>query len=111
MGVFGDGDNRKKGKTRGATNVRARLDAFGARERQAMADWSAWDAFRLADVIHAATRMGGAVSFGLSRDKGAYNVTLFLDGDRRTIWISGSDNVDEKLLEIAETLRMIDDER
>jgi len=48
------------------------------------------------------TNMGGAISFGQSRDGGAYSVTVFLDGDRRTEWVAGDEFAEERLWRIHE---------
>jgi len=105
MGVFGDGSNAKKGKGRGATNVARSLDGLGKGGNVAgAADWATANGTWILGVLIETTRRGGAASFGLSRDKGAYNVTLFLDGERKTVWISSSEEVDERLEEIVHYL-------
>ncbi len=100
MGTFGDGDNSKK-KSRGASNVGKKLEGFGKAQGAAgTCDWGEAMPENISAVVLGITRIGGAVSFGLSRDKGAYNVTLMLEGERRTVWINGNEPLDEKLTEI-----------
>ncbi len=44
--------------------------------------------------------MGGAVTFGLSRDQGAHSLTLLLDGGRETLWFNGNADLEEALDEV-----------
>jgi len=91
----------KKTKKRGATNVTRSLEGLGqARGAAGGADYAEADFSYIAGIIIEVTRRGGAVSFGLSRDKGAYNVTIFLDGERKTVWINGSDDLNAELEKI-----------
>lgn len=92
--------NKKKGK-RGPTNVARSLDGLGQGKGQTGgADYAEADFSFIAGIIIETTRRGGAVSLGLSRDKGAYNVTIFLDGDRRTVWINGDSDLNVELEKI-----------
>jgi len=101
MGVHGDGDNKRKGKARGSVNNGARLAGLGGAAQQAgKADWGEALPENIAGVIYGVTRIGGAASFGLSRDKGAYNLTLFLDGERTTLWFNGDCALDEELVKV-----------
>lgn len=91
----------KKSKKRGATQVARSLEGLGQGAGSAGgADYAEADFAHVAGIIIEITRRGGAVSFGLSRDKGAYNVTVMLDGDRRTVWINGSDDLNRELEKI-----------
>lgn len=93
--------SKAKGKKRGATNVARSLEGLGQTAgRSNGADYAEANFTFVAGIIIETTRRGGAVSFGLSRDKGAYNVTIFLDGDRRTIWINGDADLDVELEKI-----------
>lgn len=98
-----EGSSKKKGK-RGSVRNDRRLEAFAGREKSAAADWSGCDPERLQAVVHNITELGGAVTFGTSRDGGAYSVTLMLDGERETLWFNGDADVDEKLQTVIETL-------
>lgn len=55
-------------------------------------------------VVEHAVRVGGAVTFGLSRDGGAFMLTLLLDGDKETLWYNGSADMDAELREVIDTL-------
>lgn len=101
MGNFGDGDNAKKGKKRGAPNVTNRLEGLGNNARQeGSADYRTVSLSLLCGIVLETTARGGLCSFGLSRDRGAYQITILLDGDKRVIWISGSEDVDAELEKI-----------
>lgn len=102
MGTFGDGSNAKKGKSRGATNVARSLAGLGAaKDSPGSADWAVCEPAWIRAVVVETTRRGGMVSFGMSRDKGAYKVTIFLDGEKRDIWVSGSEDISAKMEEVA----------
>lgn len=97
-----DEEMRAKKKTkRGATNVTRSLEGLGSSRGVAGgADYAEADFALIAGIIIETSRRGGAVSFGLSRDKGAYNVTIMLDGDRKTIWINGDAELNVELEKI-----------
>lgn len=99
--------NGKKSK-RGSSNPGKRLDGLGSRTGTGgSASYVGVDAGFLYGIVVEITQRGGAVSFGLSRSKEAWNVTLFLDGDRRTVWINGNEDVNAKLEEIYYHLQSI----
>lgn len=105
MGNFGDGDDKKRKQARGKTNVPSRLSGLGQGAQIAgEATWTAAHERWVLSVIVEVTKRGGMASFGLSRDQGAFNVTILLDNDRRTVWISGSEDVDARLEEIVHFL-------
>ncbi len=100
---FDHGDNSRKGKSRGKSDVPGKLDGLGGTGgRVGSADWGAADSKWIHGVIVAVTKHGGLVSFGMSRDQGAYNLTILLDGDRRVIWVSSSEDIDLKLEQVYE---------
>jgi len=110
MGVFGDGDNSKKGKGRGKTNVASRLAGLGQEsQHRGDADWRVVSWTWASGIVIETTRRGGMVSFGTSRDKGAYKLSVFLDGERRDIWISSSEDVDAELEKICHFLAALPD--
>lgn len=88
---------RDGGKGRGSTNNKRRLDAFQKGVGSTPGDWGGCDPRRLQAVLVAITGLGGAVTFGLSRDGGAHSVTLLLDGERETLWFNGNAELDEEL--------------
>ncbi len=91
----------KKGKvSRGSVDNARRLEAFSERAGHGDADWGNCNPQRLQSVVVAITGLGGAVTFGLSRDQGAHSLTLMLDGERQTLWYNGDADLDEKLLDV-----------
>ena len=97
---------KKKGK-RGSTNNKGRLAAFAKGSRTGEADWGECDPKRIQSVIVGITSLGGAVTFGLSRDQGGHSVTLMLDDSRETMWFNGDANLDEELDAVAATLETL----
>lgn len=93
-----------KGKKRGSVRNGDRLKAFAAGRAAGSADWGGCDPKHLQAVIVGITELGGAVTFGLSRDGGAHSVTLLLDKDRTTLWFNGSADLDEELDGVKATL-------
>lgn len=91
-----DGGNNRRGTVKNA----ARLDAFADRAGHGSADWGGCDAERIQAVVVAITGMGGAVTFGLSRDQGAHSLTLLLDAQRKTLWFNGDAELDAALDEV-----------
>lgn len=101
MGVSNNDGIKEKSKGRGATNVSRSLAGLGQAPAQAdTAHWESADFSWVAGIIVETTKRGGAASFGLSRDKGAYNVTILMDGERKTVWISSSDDMNGELEKI-----------
>jgi len=90
------GSNGKK-SSRGSVNNARRLDALKGRAAGGGADWGGCDPKWIAGVVVAATRLGGAVTFGFSRDGGAYSVAVWLDGERETLWFNGDSDLDAEL--------------
>jgi hypothetical protein len=75
---------------------------------QKAADWGDATDSLLKDVIIAASIVGGAVRFGLSRDGGAYSVGIYLHGDSHTEWMPGNEKVDELLEDILDFYHQAD---
>jgi hypothetical protein len=48
--------------------------------------------------------LGGAITFGGSRDGGALQVAIFLDGEKHVKWIEGAEDANAVLAEIWEGL-------
>lgn len=98
---------KKRGK-RGSVRNDRRLDALAQRRMGEKADWGGASPERIQAVIVNATVLGGAVTFGTSRDGGAYSVTVMLDGHRETLWFNGDSELDEELQAVIEVLGVID---
>lgn len=97
----------KKKKSRGSVRNSSRLEAFSKRGGSGEADWGGCDADRIQAVVVAITGLGGAVTFGLSRDLGAHSLTLMLDGSRETLWFNGDADLAEQLVGVLDTLEAI----
>lgn len=99
----------KKGKnSRGSAKNADRLEAFRRGSAAGGGDWGGCDADRLQAVVVGITKLGGAVTFGLSRDKGAHSLTLLLDDARSTLWFNGNADLDEALTGVIGTLDQMD---
>ena len=112
MGAYqNNGDVTKKGgKKRGTVRNDDRLAAFSREVGGGGASWGELDPGRLQAVIVAITTMGGAVTFGLSRDMGAHSLTLLLDGNRKSFWYNGDADLDDELHLIVTTLDQMAEE-
>lgn len=95
----------QKSSRRGSANNGRRLDAFRDRtSAKGAADWGDAPPDIIAGVVVASQRMGGAVTFGLSRDGGAHMLTLLLDGERETLWFNGDADLEDELRKVIATL-------
>lgn len=107
----GKGNNIGTAKTtRGSTRNADRLRAFAGGDGSGKANWGACDPTRIQAVLVGITAMGGAATFGLSRDLGAHSLTLLLDGNRKTLWFNGDADLDEELDGVAATLAVMAEE-
>jgi hypothetical protein len=95
MGAYQNNGNQggSRSKKRGTTKNKDRLEAFASASPTSGGDWASCDEKWLADVVVKITAMGGAVTFGLSRDMGAHSLTLMLDGERQTMWYNGDEDL------------------
>lgn len=100
------GDGKKK-KARGTTRNNSRLDAFTGGRKKGSADWGSADPQRLLAAVVKITALGGAITFGLSRDEGAHSLTLLLDDSRATMWYNGDADLDECLDDVVARLEAI----
>ncbi len=101
-------DFRAMNKKRGGTNNKNRLDSFAGSHGSGGADWGGCDPGKLQTVVVAINALGGAVTIGLSRDKGAHSLTLLLDGQRQTLWFNGDADLNEELDTVIGTLEAMD---
>ena len=86
-----------RGSKRGTVDNARRLQAFAGRSKSGGGDWGNADGKWMQAVVVKITGLGGAVTFGLSRDQGAYSVTLLLDSERETLWFNGDADLDSEL--------------
>lgn len=100
------GTGKPKSK-RGSTDNEGRLGRLFRPDATGHADWGNASPEALSSLVCAITALGGACSFGLSRDRGAYSVTLMLGGERETLWWNGGADLDaeiEQALYLIQTL-------
>lgn len=100
----------KRGKNnRGSTNNVRRLRGLRAPgPANGGSLWSECTPDYLAAVVVSVTGLGGAVTFGLSRDGGASSVTILLEDERETLWFNGDAELEvelQKVLTFLETLK------
>lgn len=95
---------RRGGTNGGSENKTGRLGQAFSTGNAPQMDWADVDPRHIVWVLVAVTALGGAVTFGRSRDCGALMVALLLDGERETKWISPRDAPEDVLTEIAEKL-------
>ncbi len=85
-----------------------RLAAFGRSTSKGSADWANCDGLRMQAVVASITAMGGAIIFGMSRDRGAHLITLMLDDSKETIWFDGDADLDEGLYDLVQKLALLE---
>lgn len=98
---------KKRGR-RGSVKNADRLQAFAKRSVSDGADWGGCDPVQIQAVMERITGMGGAVTFGLSRDGGAHSLTLLLDDNRKTLWFNGDADLDEELRNVVAILEAME---
>ena len=98
---------RESNNGRGSVRNQDRLEAFSGRGGRGTADWGACDGELLAAVVVGITTLGGAVTFGLSRDKGAHQLTLMLDDKRQSLWFNGDADLNEALQGVVDIMVQI----
>lgn len=95
-------------KSRGSVRNLDRLQAFTRGGQTGQADWGGCAPNLVQAVVVGITALGGAVTFGLSRDLGAHSLTLLLDGQRQTLWFNGGADLDTELQTVVDTLSQLD---
>jgi len=85
---------------RGSVKNADRLAAFRKGGNGGKADWGTCDAARIQTVVMGITKLGGAVTIGLSRDKGSHFMTLLLDQSKSTLWFNGDAHLDDELEDV-----------
>jgi len=105
---FKEIDDFKKSK-RGSVKNAGRLAAFAQGVKDGSAGWETCHSEAMLGVVVAITKLGGAVTFGLSRNGGAHSVTLLLDDNRKTMWFNGDADLTAELGGIQDTLDDLSD--
>lgn len=106
MGVAKSQKHEEKGKNskRGSVNNDNRLAAFAKSDHTSGGDWLACDGDKIQAVVVKITALGGAVTFGLSRDKSSHMLTLLLDDSRETMWYNQDAVLNDELDMVIGTL-------
>jgi len=105
-------DARASGRNRrGSTNNHSRLQTFAVQRKESAADWGGCNPARIQSVIVGIGGLGGAATFGYSRDGGAHFLTLLLDDDRTTLWFNGGADLDAELDSVIERLAQLYDDK
>ncbi len=102
-----DQDSTKSKKVRGSVRNGDRLQAFIRGSKTGGGDWGGCDPKRIQAVLVGITTLGGAATFGLSRNGGAHSLTLLLDESRETLWFNGDADLDEELDAVIATLETL----
>lgn len=95
-------NSAQKGKRRDETTENERKDARRAKRRakrgqKETADWAGVDKTKLCELIELVTADGGTITFGYTRDGGAYYVNYYIDGESEKYYIRPTEDVDEWL--------------
>jgi len=97
MGQLEKSKQESKPEKRGAVNNEKRLAQLTGKTQGGTASWERARPEWLAAIVILVSSAGGAVRFGLSRDKGSYSVGLYLGQENETLWFNGSADLDDEL--------------
>lgn len=95
---------KKPRAARGSVKNTDRLAAFRSPAATGSASWANCNCDLLHAVVVAITALGGAIIFGLGRDKGSHSLTLLLDEKKVSLYFNGDADLNDKLQEVLETL-------
>lgn len=87
----------KSGKRGGVDNEKRLAGLGAALAGRGAVGWGSASPEKIAAVVVAATKLGAAVSFSLSRDGGAHGLTIFANGEKTSLWFNGDADLDECL--------------
>lgn len=88
-------ENRKQ--SRGAVDNEKRLERLKNRTAGTEVGWGNASPEWLMAIVVLVSSSGGAVRFGLSRDKGSYSLGLYLGAENQTIWFNGDADLNDEL--------------
>jgi len=66
------------------------------------ADWTAANGTLMARAVASIGKEGGALRFGYTRDGGAYSIGVYDGDEKRTIYVSPNEDIDQVLQELIE---------
>lgn len=90
-------DAKRGRKRRGSVDNEGRLRNLFRSQHGGQADWANASPQMVLALICLVTARGGALSFGTSRDGGAYSLTIMMGGERETLWFNGGADLDAEL--------------
>lgn len=98
-------------KGRGAKkNKQMALDGFGVPGKDVIPlGWDEINPELIAQCVVAISRLGGAVMFGGSRGGDALSIGLYLDGDKKTVWLAGDADLDALVSDVIQRLEAMAD--
>lgn len=85
--------------TQADTLLRRRKERNQNRGNTEPADWATVEPNILLRYIATITRLGAVVSFGYTRDGGAYMYSVYLNGDTLREYIRPTENVDQRFID------------
>lgn len=91
----------RKSKTSDSVLAKRRTQRSKNRGASDSADWAAINPENLVKLIAATTALGISITFGYTRDGGAFYISLYSDGDSERIYIRPTEEPDEQILELA----------
>lgn len=96
-------------KRNGKTKQGGRLSAtFGGGDKgQSMVHWGEVDPSGIVALTSTVSALGGAVTFGGSRDQSALQISVFLDGEKVVRWCDNSSAAEDALSELWEALEQL----
>lgn len=100
MGQLEKAKAEKRASGRGAVDNDKRLAKLTGKASGGTASWGGASPEWVAAIVVLVSSAGGAVRFGLSRDKGSYSVGLYLGSETETIWFNGDVQLDDALGEL-----------
>ncbi len=62
-----------------------------------VADWSGVDGDAISHLINVIASLGGTVTFGYTRDGGAYYINYYIGGEQDKVYIRPSEDIDASL--------------
>lgn len=92
-------DKDKKTTTNKANALRRRSDRRKNRGNAEVADWGSVDSEAIVRLIETVTGNKGTITFGYTRDGGAYYINYYFDGESEKMYIRPSEDIDKTLAE------------
>lgn len=82
-----------------ATKLRQRRERAENRGQSNPADWEGVDWQLIVRLIATIARLGGTTTFGYTRDKGAFYISYYIEGESIKQYIRPTEDIDQKLVD------------